>query len=579
MAEINWSLITAESLADTSIIKLRELGKKIGVKSPTTYSKSDLIAKIIEKKERVMVELAEEAKTSQPEDLPQQPETQPQPEVKPREQPETQKPQTEEGNKTSRHYEKGTPTRLNGGNKNGNFNRNGQGKEGYTRSKTFYDSTSTGAYSAGGDKVNNAPLKPMNPQKKEEENAEQKNSVTNNNGKQNQRRFNQEEEISLEQCELRSGILEILPDGYGFLRASNFRNSPKDSYIANIKIRRMGLKAGDYITAYCKPSSAEGKPPAVVSVQSVNGKPLEYLEHRKDFDKLVPIFPQERLRLELQGQRNELAVRAIDLIAPIGKGQRAMVVSPPKAGKTTLLKMIANSISINHPECKLMVLLIDERPEEVTDMQRSTKGEVIYSTFDEESDNHIKVAELVLARAKRMVEDGEDVVILLDSLTRMARASNVIVPSSGKTLSGGVDPVALYMPKRFFGAARNIENGGSLTIIATALVDTGSRMDDIVYEEFKGTGNMEIHLDRRLSEKRIFPAIDLLRSGTRREELLLTQKELEGVFTMRRLLSSGDNQEAAESIISLMQKTVNNEELIVQLNLQLAKLLKGGFRI
>ena len=579
MAEINWSLITAESLADTSIIKLRELGKKIGVKSPTTYSKSDLIAKIIEKKERVMVELAEEAKTSQPEDLPQQPETQPQPEVKPREQPETQKPQTEGDNKTSRHYEKGTPTRLNGGNKNGNFNRNGQGKEGYTRSKTFYDSTSTGAYSAGGDKVNNAPLKPMNPQKKEDENAEQKNSVTNNNGKQNQRRFNQEEEISLEQCELRSGILEILPDGYGFLRASNFRNSPKDSYIANIKIRRMGLKAGDYITAYCKPSSAEGKPPAVVSVQSVNGKPLEYLEHRKDFDKLVPIFPQERLRLELQGQRNELAVRAIDLIAPIGKGQRAMVVSPPKAGKTTLLKMIANSISINHPECKLMVLLIDERPEEVTDMQRSTKGEVIYSTFDEESDNHIKVAELVLARAKRMVEDGEDVVILLDSLTRMARASNVIVPSSGKTLSGGVDPVALYMPKRFFGAARNIENGGSLTIIATALVDTGSRMDDIVYEEFKGTGNMEIHLDRRLSEKRIFPAIDLLRSGTRREELLLTQKELEGVFTMRRLLSSGDNQEAAESIISLMQKTVSNEELIVQLNLQLAKLLKGGFRI
>ncbi|MBO4479975.1 MAG: transcription termination factor Rho, partial [Clostridia bacterium] len=300
---------------------------------------------------------------------------------------------------------------------------------------------------------------------------------------------------------------------------------------------------------------------------------------RPRFDDLTPIFPNERLRLEIPGKRNELAARAIDLIAPIGKGQRAMVVSPPKAGKTTLLKMIANSISENSPEVKLMVLLIDERPEEVTDMQRSIKGEVIYSTFDEESDNHIKVAELVLNRAKRMVEDGEDVVILLDSLTRMARANNVIVPSSGKTLSGGVDPVSLYFPKRFFGAARNIENGGSLTIIATALVDTGSRMDDVVYEEFKGTGNMEIHLDRRLSEKRIFPAIDLNRSGTRREELLLTQKELEGAYLIRKLLSTGDNQEAAEGIITLMQKTATNEELVKQLNLQVMAMQKDGYRI
>lgn len=273
-----------------------------------------------------------------------------------------------------------------------------------------------------------------------------------------------------------------------------------------------------------------------------------------------------------------MATRAIDLIAPIGKGQRAMVVSPPKAGKTTLLKMIANSISTNHPECKLMVLLIDERPEEVTDMQRSISGEVIFSTFDEESDNHIRVAKLVLERAKRMVEDGMDVVILLDSLTRMARANNVIVPSSGKTLSGGVDPVALYFPKRFFGAARNIENGGSLTIIATALVDTGSRMDDIVYEEFKGTGNMEVHLDRRLSEKRIFPAIDLYKSGTRREELLLTQQELEGAYSMRKLLSAGDPQEAAESIINMMMRTGTNAELIVCLKDQIAKLKKDGYR-
>lgn len=399
-----------------------------------------------------------------------------------------------------------------------------------------------------------------------------------NNRQRPERRQFSEEEISIEGCEERSGILEILPDGYGFLRADNFRNSPKDSYVSAMKIRKHGLRAGDYISAYCK-IAAEGKPPAVVSITTVNGKELSTLATRKNFDSLIPIFPNSRLRLEVPGIRNELAVRAIDIIAPIGKGQRAMVVSPPKAGKTTLLKMIANSIAINYPDVKLLVLLIDERPEEVTDMQRSIKGEVIYSTFDEESDNHIKVAELVLSRAKRLVEEGEDVVILLDSLTRMARANNVIVPSSGKTLSGGVDPVSLYFPKRFFGAARNIENGGSLTIIATALIDTGSRMDDIVYEEFKGTGNMEIHLDRKLSEKRIFPAIDLLKSGTRKEELLFTQKELEGAYAMRRLLSAGDTQETAETIINMMTKTLTNDDLIAQLNLQLMSLRKQGFRI
>ncbi|MBQ7712931.1 MAG: transcription termination factor Rho [Clostridia bacterium] len=378
--------------------------------------------------------------------------------------------------------------------------------------------------------------------------------------------------------EIRSGILEVLQDGYGFLRANNYRNSSKDSYIAAQKIKRYGLRAGDLIKAICR-TAAEGKPPAVEEVTEVNGKPADQAFNRPKFDELTPIFPTERLRLELAGRRNELALRAIDLIAPIGKGQRAMVVSPPKAGKTTLLKMIAHSITQNSPEVKLMVLLIDERPEEVTDMQRSISGEVVYSTFDEECDNHIKVADLVLNRAKRLVEMGEDVVILLDSLTRMARANNVIVPSSGKTLSGGVDPVSLYFPKRFFGAARNIENGGSLTVIATALVDTGSRMDDVVYEEFKGTGNMEIHLDRRLAEKRIFPAIDLNRSGTRREELLLTQKELEGAYLIRKLLSAGDNQEAAESIINLMQKTPNNEELIKQLNLQVLAMQKDGYRM
>ncbi len=587
MDKIDWNSVTEDSLKQSNIFALRDMCRLAGVASPTTYNKAGLIEKLLEvKKVKAPVQVQQ---------------VKPEPEKtapKPEERKEIADKRPMKSERFDRQDRQDRPDRQdrqdrNGGKRFGNGSYEAKprqkmqvgesdNKNGY---RTMYfngqnsansQKTDLGSPSGYGSNQNGGNSPSAN---------YSQNASGYGNGQQNGyrpkeiRRTSSDEEISLDQCEIRSGILEILADGYGFLRADNFRNSPKDSYVATAKIRRMGLRAGDYVTAYCRPASAEGgKPPAVVSVQSVNGKPLSYLETRPDFDRLVPIFPTERLRLELAGQRNELAVRAIDLIAPIGKGQRAMLVSPPKAGKTTLLKMIANSISINHPECKLMVLLIDERPEEVTDMQRSTKGEVIYSTFDEESDNHIKVAELVLARAKRMVEDGKDVVILLDSLTRMARASNVIVPSSGKTLSGGVDPVALYMPKRFFGAARNIENGGSLTIIATALVDTGSRMDDIVYEEFKGTGNMEIHLDRRLSEKRIFPAIDLLKSGTRREELLLSQKELEGAYTMRRLLSAGDTQEATETIITMMQKTVSNDELMVQLGLQLKKLSGAGFR-
>ena len=379
-------------------------------------------------------------------------------------------------------------------------------------------------------------------------------------------------------CEVREGILEVLPDGYGFLRADS-RNSLKDAYVSSARIKRYNLRMGDHIVAYTR-QTAEGKPPAVVAMVSVNGHTdWEVDQKRPSFESFTPIYPQDRLQMEIKGKRNELALRCIDLLAPIGKGQRAMIVSPPKAGKTTLLKMVANAITTNHPEVILLVLLIDERPEEVTDMQRSIKGEVIYSTFDEECDNHIKIAELTLARAKRMVEEGKDVVILLDSLTRMARANNVVVPSSGKTLSGGVDPVALYFPKRFFGAARNIENGGSLTVIATALVDTGSRMDDIVYEEFKGTGNMELHLDRRLSEKRIFPAIDLAKSGTRKEELLLSQKELEGEYNLRRMLASGNTQEATEAVLSMMAKTTTNKEFLQSLDLYITKLRKDGIRI
>ena len=377
-------------------------------------------------------------------------------------------------------------------------------------------------------------------------------------------------------CEEREGILEIHPDGYGFIRVRNCEHSEKDVYVSAIKIRKAGLRQGDMIKGIVK-VAYDNKPAALLIINTVNGVPAEELRKRPRFDDLVPIYPDERLKLENARSKNDFAIREIDLIAPIGKGQRGMIVSPPKAGKTTLLKKIANSISENYPDVILMVLLIDERPEEVTDMQRSIKGEVVYSTFDEMPEHHTKAAELLLSRAKRLVENGKDVVILMDSLTRLARAYNLTIPPTGRTLSGGIDPGALHSPKSFFGSARNIENGGSLTIIATALVDTGRRMDDVIYEEFKGTGNMEIHLDRKLSEKRIFPAIDLNRSGTRREDLLLSQDELEGVWTMRKILSSGDTESAAENLLQMLVKTSSNAEFIEQLKLQMRLIDKEGY--
>ena len=379
-----------------------------------------------------------------------------------------------------------------------------------------------------------------------------------------------------ETCEEREGILEIHPDGYGFIRVRNCEHSEKDVYVSAIKIRKAGLRQGDMIKGIVK-VAYDNKPAALLIINTINGVPAEELRKRPRFDDLVPIYPDERLKLENARSKNDFAIREIDLIARIGKGQRGMIVSPPKAGKTTLLKKIANSISENYPDVTLMVLLIDERPEEVTDMQRSIKGEVVYSTFDEMPEHHTKAAELLLSRAKRLVENGKDVVILMDSLTRLARAYNLTIPPTGRTLSGGIDPGALHSPKSFFGSARNIENGGSLTIIATALVDTGSRMDDVIYEEFKGTGNMEIHLDRKLSEKRIFPAIDLNRSGTRREDLLLSQDELEGVWTMRKILSSGDTESAAENLLQMLVKTSSNAEFIEQLKLQMRLIDKEGY--
>ena len=356
------------------------------------------------------------------------------------------------------------------------------------------------------------------------------------------------------------GILEVLPDGYGFLRGKNYLSSPKDVYISPVQIKRFRLDKGDKIKGIARTPKEGEKFPALIFVGEVNGEAPEKAYRRIKFDDLTPIYPTERLRLETRP--NEFATRIIDLISPIGKGQRGMIVAPPKVGKTTLLKKIANSISANNPEVELIVLLIDERPEEVTDMIRSIKGDVIYSTFDELPEHHVKVAEMVLERAKRLTEQKKDVVILLDSVTRLARAYNLVIPSSGRTLSGGFDPAALHKPKKFFGAARNIENGGSLTILATSLVETGSRMDEVIFEEFKGTGNMEVVLDRKLSEKRIFPAIDINKSGTRREDLLLSKKELETVFALRKALNTLPVADVTEQLISQMVATKNNDEFM-----------------
>ena len=357
------------------------------------------------------------------------------------------------------------------------------------------------------------------------------------------------------------GILELSESGFGFLRFENFLSGPNDVYVAPAQIRRFNLKTGDKIKGVARKANEGEKFGALLYVFDVNGDDLKISIHRPKFERLTPLFPNERINLE-ENTKN-LSMRLINIISPIGKGQRGLIVSPPKAGKTVLLKNVANTIEKTHPECEMIVLLVDERPEEVTDMQRSIKkGEVIYSTFDELPQNHVKVAEMVLARAQRLAEHGKDVVVLLDSITRLARAYNLVVPASGRTLSGGLDPGALHKPKKFFGAARNIEEGGSITILATALVETGSRMDEVIFEEFKGTGNMELHLDRKLSEKRIFPAINLNKSGTRREDLLMEKDELDAVWLMRRAMSNFGTQEVTEIIIDLMAKTRNNGDFI-----------------
>ncbi len=360
------------------------------------------------------------------------------------------------------------------------------------------------------------------------------------------------------------GVLEIIEDGFGFLRGNRYLPGNDDVYVSQSQIRRFGLRTGDRVAGVIRPPKDNEKYHSLLRVESVNALDPESARRRPQFGSLTPIFPHDRFELETQPQ--VVSTRIIDLVAPIGRGQRGLIVSPPKAGKTLLLKAIANGITMNYTDAHLMVCLIGERPEEVTDMVRSVDGEVISSTFDEPVEDHTKVAEMVLERAKRLVESGRDVVVLLDSITRLARAYNLAVPPSGRTLSGGIDPVALYPPKRFFGAARNIEGGGSLTIVATCLVDTGSRMDDVIYEEFKGTGNMELHLDRKLAERRIYPAIDIQRSGTRREELLLEDQTLKQVYTMRRMVSMLGGTEGTELVVSRLLKTASNEEFLLSLS-------------
>lgn len=384
---------------------------------------------------------------------------------------------------------------------------------------------------------------------------------TNNEEKVNEEDKKERLKELIDESDTAKGVLEILEtNNYGFLRGDNYLTGPNDIYVSPSQIRRFNLRTGDEVQGKVRIPKEGEKFKALLYVEKVNGENPQNAVGRKRFETLTPIYPNKRIKLEYSSV--DLTSRIIDIISPVGMGQRGIIVAPPKAGKTTLLKKVANGITANHPELKLIVLLIDERPEEVTDMQSSIKGEVIYSTFDEEPEHHTKVAQMVLERAKRMVEQGQNVVILLDSLTRLARAYNLTITPTGRTLSGGLDPGALIMPKKFFGAARNIQEGGSLTILATSLIETGSRMDDMIYEEFKGTGNMEVHLDRKLQERRIFPAVDIYKSGTRREDLLLSQKEQDVVYNIRKLLYSENIDSVTERLIMMLAKTKNNEEFV-----------------
>lgn len=436
--------------------------------------------------------------------------------------------------------------------------------------RTSYQNRGQNGRPAAARRNNNAQGEQQSYQNRQNQNGEQTyQNRQNQNNEQPAYQNNRDEVAEKSQEEMdsgvpASGILEVMPDGFGFIRCENFLPGENDVYVSPTQIRRFNLKTGDIINGNRRVKTSNEKFAALLYIKNVNGYPVSALERRPNFEDLTPIFPNSRLHMETQG-KSSTAMRVLDLLAPIGKGQRGMIVSPPKAGKTTLLKQVAQAVTNNHPDMHMIILLIDERPEEVTDIKESVVGnnvEVIYSTFDELPERHKRVSEMVIERAKRLVEHGRDVIILLDSITRLARAYNLVVPPSGRTLSGGLDPAALHMPKRFFGAARNMREGGSLTILATALVDTGSRMDDVIYEEFKGTGNMELVLDRKLSEKRIFPAIDILKSGTRRDDLLLSRDEAEAVDIVRKATNSLKPEDSVERILDLFAQTRTNREFV-----------------
>lgn len=523
-------------LKKESIIELRVVGKDLGVKSVTTYKKAELLDKIMEKLDndkQGLMELKEKLNIDDDNDCKEN-------ELKEKNidyREETE--ETEETEENSRKYD----SNENKNNRRNDFNNNNVFKQVEQRV------SSSNRYKSNSGNENNQ--------------GEYKGFSSNNiDRKITDAFFSTPPEMTEENKA--EGVLEILPDGFGFLRGTNYLSTENDVYVSPNQIRKFGLKTGDFVTGVTKPENPNEKFKGLMYIYYINGDHPSIGRSRKPFEHLVPIYPDEKLVLETDAET--ISTRIIDLFSPIGKGQRGLIVAPPKVGKTVLLKKVANSISVNHPNIKLIVLLIDERPEEVTDMKESIDGEVIYSTFDQVASHHVKVAEMVLNRAQRLVEHGQDVVILLDSITRLARAYNLTISPTGRTLSGGIDPGALHGPKKFFGAARNIRNGGSLTILGTALVDTGSRMDDVIFEEFKGTGNMELHLDKKLAEKRIFPAIDVYKSGTRREDLLLSESEMEVLYKLRRMVSDDSTQIAADKVIEEMKKTDSNRDFIELIN-------------
>ena len=513
--------MTREQYKSLQLVQLKELAKSRGLKHISTLKKDELIDRMLEEDARE----SEEKETAEPEEAQAAENEKPEEEMKPH-----------QPLPVSRNYSRGQEN--------------------------------TRTYSYGRNQENVRSFSPNRNRSQEnfsyERNDRNQEYTQERSGEEAQNEERSAPDFSqLDSGQIASGILEVMTDGFGFIRSDNYMPGDNDVYVSPSQIRRFGLKTGDIVSGNTRIKTPQEKFCALMYVQSVNGLPPYIASRRQNFEDMTPIFPNERLRMEREG--NHMAMRIVDLVSPVGKGQRGMIVSPPKAGKTTLLKEMAQSILQNNPEMHIIILLIDERTEEVTDIRESIVGdhvEVIYSTFDEQPEHHKRVAEMVIERGKRLVEHKKDVTILLDSITRLARAYNMVVPPSGRTLSGGLDPGALHMPKKFFGAARNIREGGSLTILATALVDTGRKMDDVIYEEFKGTGNMELILDRKLSEKRVFPAIDIVRSGTRREDLLLTPDEKEAVDIMRKQLNGMKPEDAVENILNTFAKTRNNEEFI-----------------